>query len=104
MEVRFSAFIDLWEVAFSNPLRLSAWDLEFDGIAVELDEHLHFNRYRGLTLKSPRYSWYRVFLSRNMHSIVPSSRTPASALGPTPADGQMKAAANSSAPELNPAI
>ncbi len=37
-------------------LRLSHWDIEFDGIAVELDEHLHFNRYRALTLQAPVYS------------------------------------------------
>jgi hypothetical protein len=36
-------------------LNLRAWDIEFDGIAVELDEHLHFNRYRLWTLCSPLY-------------------------------------------------
>jgi hypothetical protein len=39
----------------SPPLNLRRWDMEFDGIAVELDEYLHFNRYRGLTLKSAIY-------------------------------------------------
>ena len=34
------------------PLNLRKWDMEVDGIAVELDEYLHFNRYRALTLKS----------------------------------------------------
>lgn len=32
------------------------WDIEFEGIAVELDEQLHFNRYRAVTLASPLYS------------------------------------------------
>jgi hypothetical protein len=36
----------------SIPLKLSYWDTEFDGIAVELDEESHFNRYRTDTLKS----------------------------------------------------
>lgn len=31
------------------------WDIVFDGIAVELDEQLHFNRYRALTLGSGVY-------------------------------------------------
>lgn len=35
--------------------RPGAWDLSFeDGLVVELDEELHFNRYRGVTLAS---SW-----------------------------------------------
>lgn len=37
-------------------LNLRSWDIEFDGAAVELDEHLHFNRYRLLTLQSPLYA------------------------------------------------
>lgn len=37
------------------PSRLGSWDIEFDGIALELDEHLHFNRYRASTLASPIY-------------------------------------------------
>ncbi len=36
----------------SIPLNLRHWDIEFDGVAVELDEYLHFNRYRSVTLKS----------------------------------------------------
>ena len=36
------------------PLRPGAWDLAFDdGLVVELDEELHFNRYRALTLQMP---------------------------------------------------
>lgn len=37
-------------------LNLRAWDIEFEGIAVELDEQLHFNRYRLATLDSPAYA------------------------------------------------
>lgn len=32
-----------------------AWDLEADGVGLELDEDLHFNRYRRITLDSPVY-------------------------------------------------
>ncbi len=39
----------------SIPLNLRAWDIEFEGIAVELDEYLHFNRYRAITLESASY-------------------------------------------------
>ncbi len=37
------------------PLNLRSWDLEFNGVAVELDEYLHFNRYRRATLESAVY-------------------------------------------------
>ncbi len=30
-----------------------SWGIEFEGIAVGLDEQLHFNRYRGITLEAP---------------------------------------------------
>lgn len=39
----------------SFPLRLRRWDMEVDGVAVELDEELHFNRYRAVTLEAPAY-------------------------------------------------
>jgi hypothetical protein len=39
----------------SPVIRPGHWDCELAGSAVELDEHLHFNRYRGETLKSPAY-------------------------------------------------
>jgi len=45
----------------SSPLNLRHWDTEFDGIAVELDEELHFNRYRSITLKSAIYTRLRRF-------------------------------------------
>ena len=32
-------------------LRPGSWDLLVDGVLVELDEQLHFNRYRALTLQ-----------------------------------------------------
>ena len=36
-------------------VNLGPWDIEFEGVAVELDEHLHFNRYRAMTLESSAY-------------------------------------------------
>jgi hypothetical protein len=32
-----------------------AWDLSIDGVAIELDEERHFNRYRAITLESDVY-------------------------------------------------
>ncbi|MBB5161579.1 hypothetical protein [Mycobacterium sp. AZCC_0083] len=48
------------------PLRPGAWDLVFaDGLVVELDEELHFNRYRAQSLQ-PTWAtdlpWYDVYL------------------------------------------
>ena len=37
------------------PTRVGNWDTVFNEIAVELDEQLHFNRYRLRTLQSPLY-------------------------------------------------
>ena len=37
------------------PVGFRGWDIEFEGMAVELDEELHFNRYRALTLGSELY-------------------------------------------------
>lgn len=37
------------------PLRTGKWDFEVDGIAIEFDEQLHFNRYRATTLQSSIY-------------------------------------------------
>jgi hypothetical protein len=48
-------FYSLGGILPSIPLNLRHWDIEFDGVAVELDEHLHFNRYRSITLKSASY-------------------------------------------------
>lgn len=41
-----------------DPPKLSPgpWDIVVDGILVELDEQLHFNRYRRVTLESASYS------------------------------------------------
>ncbi len=36
-------------------IRPGDWDLVVDGVAVELDEELHFNRYRRITLDAPFY-------------------------------------------------
>jgi len=38
------------------PLQPGPWDLELAGVAVELDEEQHFNRYRALTLESTLYA------------------------------------------------
>jgi hypothetical protein len=40
----------------SPALRPGAWDLTADGILVELDEQLHFNRYRATTLEASSYA------------------------------------------------
>ncbi len=41
----------------SFPLNLRGrWDIALDGVAVELDEELHFNRCRALTLKAGVYA------------------------------------------------
>jgi hypothetical protein len=42
------------------PVQPGAWDVELAGIAVELDEEQHFNRYRALTLGSPLYEGTRL--------------------------------------------
>ena len=47
------------------PVRLGSWDLNVDGIAVELDEELHFNRYRKFTLESSSYSELNYFPIEN---------------------------------------
>ena len=43
-------FTDLGGLGDANKLRPGAWDLAFEGLVVELDEELHFNRYRAATL------------------------------------------------------
>lgn len=52
----YSVYKSLGGVLLSAELNLRSWDLEFEGIAVELDEHLHFNRYRALTLGATAYA------------------------------------------------
>lgn len=37
----------------ARQLRPGRWDLAFEGLVVELDEELHFNRYRRRTLAEP---------------------------------------------------
>src|SRR5687767_11147437 len=39
----------------------TGWDIEFNGLAVELDEYLHFNRYRAVTLASSLYAGLQRF-------------------------------------------
>ena len=55
-----------------RPPRPGAWDLAFEGgLVVELDEELHFNRYRARTLDPlwianlPWHEDYRAFCSRH---------------------------------------
>lgn len=46
-------------------LRPGSWDLSFDGVLVELDEELHFNRYRRQTLEAglgAATPWARFYL------------------------------------------
>ena len=66
---------DVWRVYTSlGGVRAEAriapggWDLVVDGLAVELDEDLHFNRYRRLTLDSPMYELLRAYPARMSRS------------------------------------
>ena len=43
------------------PLNLRKWDIEVEDIAVELDELLHFNRYRFSTLNASLYTKLKKF-------------------------------------------
>lgn len=43
------------------PLNLRKWDIVFDGIAIELDEQLHFNRYRLATMECSLYEELPLF-------------------------------------------
>jgi hypothetical protein len=52
-------YLALGGVAPTPPTNAGSWDLEFDGIAVELDEDQHFNRYRAITLRSALYDRIR---------------------------------------------
>jgi len=48
-------------------LNLRHWDIEFDKIAVELDECLHFNCYRTITLNSETYKRLPGFPLKDYH-------------------------------------
>lgn len=43
------------------PFRHQGWDIEYEGMAVELDEELHFNDYRLITLRSSLYKQLPAF-------------------------------------------
>ena len=43
------------------PVRVGNWDMNIDCIAVELDEELHFNRYRSITFESCLYTNLKTF-------------------------------------------
>lgn len=59
---------DLGGLEESPTLRPGSWDLSFEGnLVVELDEELHFNRYRATTLCSPWSAglpWTRDYLTQ----------------------------------------
>jgi hypothetical protein len=67
----FAAVVELYRLLGGQQraptLRPGAWDLAFrDGVVVELDEELHFNRYRRLTLEpewAAPLSWRADYLS-----------------------------------------
>ena len=46
-------YAELGGVQAAPVLRPGGWDLAYDGLIVELDEQLHFNRYRAVTLQAP---------------------------------------------------
>jgi hypothetical protein len=55
LEELFELYRSLGGLQTAPSLRPGAWDLAFEnGLVVELDEELHFNRYRALTLET---SW-----------------------------------------------
>lgn len=54
----------------------ATWDIEFQGIAVELDEQLHFNRYRAITLSSPAYEELKSFPRINYRSFCTQFEEP----------------------------
>jgi hypothetical protein len=49
----YALYRDLGGGADTPALRPGSWDLDFTSVVVELDEELHFNRYRELTLSRP---------------------------------------------------
>lgn len=48
-------YIKLGGIQETYPLNLRTWDMQFSGVAVELDEEQHFHRYRAQTLASHIY-------------------------------------------------
>lgn len=50
-----SVYKNLDGILSEVPINLRKWDIEIDGAALELDEFLHFNRYRKVTLESNVY-------------------------------------------------
>lgn len=60
-QVVLGVYRRLGGVQVGPSLEPGAWDLGCDGIAVELDEDLHFNRYRRMTLAEPVYGSLPLF-------------------------------------------
>src|SRR6516225_11016131 len=54
-------YVSLGGVLRAIPINLRSWDIKWNGMAIELDEYLHFNRYRSLTLMSGSYGLLRGF-------------------------------------------
>lgn len=52
------------------PVRVGNWDIEINNLAIELDEELHFNRYRKITLKSDIYSHLKKIPTKNLFRIL----------------------------------
>ena len=75
--------------------------MEFEGIAVELDEELHFNRYRAKTLDSPAMKRSPDFRWNNTNNIAPSMKTIAKKQADSGENGQTKAVYPSSASALH---
>lgn len=51
-------------------LRPGTWDLSFGGVLVELDEELHFNRYRRRTIEAALWSstpWASFYMDASVH-------------------------------------
>lgn len=62
----FALYDQLGGLKPARALRPGAWDLSFaDGLVLELDEELHFNRYRFSTLQAPKATklpWRDIYL------------------------------------------
>ena len=52
-----------WGALHAPEINLRRWEVEFEGVAVEFEEHLHFNRYRARTLESEIYRFLPSFPS-----------------------------------------
>ena len=73
-----NVYLKLGGILPEIPVNLRKWDIELEGAALELDEFLHFNRYRKLTLDSHIYNnlpkfplgLYRTYCSFNESKCI----------------------------------